>query len=320
MAESSKGRSALVTGSSGFLGRHVVARLREEGWSVTGFDRVRGDAADREADVTDAAAVAAALEDLRPEVVYHLAGIAFVPANERDPSRALAVNTGGTLHVLEAARRLDPPPRVIVVSSAEAYGAPPCDGGALREDHPLRPRNLYGATKAAAEVLTRLYASRGVPAILVRPFNHIGPGQAPDFVCSSFARQVARAERSDPPPPIRVGNLEARRDFVDVRDAAGAYPILATRGTPGEAYNLASGHAVSIREVLDILLELASRPIAVETDPARFRPADTIRGDPTKASRELGWSARIRLRDSLAAILDDWRARVRGEPAPGVSD
>jgi GDP-4-dehydro-6-deoxy-D-mannose reductase len=310
----------LVLGARGFVGRHLVALLRERGHEVVPADREPHEDA-LPVDVADSLAVRGALELARPDAVAHLAAQAFVPAALADPAGTFAVNAGGTLHVLEAARAQaaggGAAPRVLVVSSAEVYGAQPPAAYPLRETTAPRPANPYAASKLAAEALAQSYArSYGLDTVVTRAFNHIGPGQDERFAVAGFAAQIARAAAGHG-PLIQVGNLEAARDFLDVRDVCAAYALLLEgAGEPGELYNVASGTATSLKDVLRRLVQIARVPVEIREDPARMRPADVplSAGDAAKLRAATGWAPRISLPAALRAVYDDARERAGATP------
>jgi GDP-4-dehydro-6-deoxy-D-mannose reductase len=305
----------LVTGARGFVGRYLTAALRERGHAVVEADRVpHADALP--IDVTDALAVQAAFDLAQPEAVAHLAAQASVPASLEDPRGTLEVNALGTLHVLDAARAAGVAgacPRVLVVSSADVYGVQPAELYPLRETTAPRPRNPYAASKVAAEALALAYAaSYGVDALVARAFNHIGPGQSERFAVAAFAAQIARAAAGGE-RRVNVGNLEASRDVLDVRDVCAAYvALLEGSGTAGEIYNVCSGTATTMRELLRRLIEIARVPVEVREDPARMRPADVpvSVGSADKLRSATGWAPRIPLAAALRAVYDDARAKL----------
>jgi GDP-4-dehydro-6-deoxy-D-mannose reductase len=295
---------AYVTGGLGFVGTWLVSHLRGSGDDVTvpGLD----------VDVTDFAALAADLVAAAPEVVYHLAARADVAASWADPAETLRVNASGTLGVLEAARRCPSPPRVLLVSSAEVYGGGAGDGSPLTEDAPLRPVTPYAASKAAAELLgLQAFLGSGLGVVRARPFNHVGPGQAPAFVVSGLASRVVRAER-EAEGVVAVGNLSAARDFTDVRDVVRAYRLLAERGLAGEVYNVCSGHSISIADLAGMLAAQATSEVELRPDPALYRPADVplVQGDPSKLKELTGWEPEITLESTVADVLEWWRAEL----------
>ena len=304
----------LITGSGGFVGRHLVATLRARGHDVVQSDHTAGDDV-LAVDVTDPLAVRGAVELAQPDAIAHLAAQAFVPASLADPERTFAINANGTLHVLDAVRDVmmgGAAPRVLVVSSADVYGAQPPEAYPLRETAPPLPRNPYAASKAAAEALVLGYArSYGVDAVVTRAFNHIGPGQDERFAVAAFAAQIARVAAGGD-PLVLVGNLDASRDFLDVRDVCEAYVMLLEGGgQAGEIYNVCSGTATTMKEVLRRLVLLARVPVEVREDPARMRPADVpvSVGDAGKLRRATGWAPRIPLAEALRTVYDDARSR-----------
>lgn len=294
---------AYVTGASGFVGRWLVAHLDAMGDEVV--------EAGPGVDVTDAAAVARSMADAAPDAVYHLAGLAHVQRSWSEPAEYLRVNTGGTLHVLEAARECAAPPTVLVVSSAEVYGAVRAEQLPLTEDEPMRPVSPYAASKAAAELVAiQAHLGRGLAAVRARPFNHAGPGQTDTFAIPAFARRIVEAQR-DGAEVLRVGNLSARRDLVDVRDVVRAYRLLVEHGEGGEAYNICTGRSVEMAEVLRRLLELAGADLRIDVDPDLLRPVDVpeLRGDPARLRDATGWEPQTPLDDTLRAVLAEARAK-----------
>jgi len=304
----------LVTGCHGFVGRHLVRTLEERGHDVVEADRTLG--VSRLAfDVTDGDAVAEAIDSAQPEAVAHLAAQAFVPDSQEDPAATFAVNVGGTLNVLEAVRnsRRSSAARVLVVSSADVYGVQPPGAYPLDETAPPLPRNPYAASKAATEALALAYAhSYGVDAVVTRAFNHIGPGQDERFAVADFATQLARAA-SGGEPRLLVGNLDASRDFLDVRDVCAAYAVLLEGGgCPGEIYNVCSGVATTMKDVLRRLITIAHVPVEVRDNPERMRAADIPLsvGTAAKLHAATGWVPRIPLSATLRAVYDDARSRL----------
>lgn len=289
---------ALVTGADGFVGTHLVAWLLAEG----------DDVVENATDITERNALIAAFTEAAPDVVYHLAAQADVGASWSTPVETLRVNVEGTLNVLDAAR-LAGATRVAVVTSADIYGPVTEAELPLTEQQPLRPVSPYAASKAAADMLcVQAGLGHGFDVIRIRAFNHLGPGQSDKFVASALARRVARAERNRE-ATVRVGNLEARRDFTDVRDVVRAYRALMVDGCPGQAYNVCSGIDRSVRELAGILLRTSSADITLETDPELMRPVDlkVLRGDNTKISTDTGWSPSIPIEQTLEDLLEFWR-------------
>jgi GDP-4-dehydro-6-deoxy-D-mannose reductase len=307
--------TVIVTGATGFAGRHLLSRLagsaRLVGWHRPG-GRVPDAAASvewRPVDVGDRAALRDAISADRPGEIYHLAGATHVAASWHDAEGPLRINALGTHHVLEAVRTIQPHCRVLVVSSAQVY-APGEDP--LHEDSPLRPESPYGFSKLAADDLARRVSSDdGLDVRVARPFNHAGPGQGPEFAVSSFARQVAQIERGVVPPEIVIGNVETRRDLTDVRDIVEAYVRIMAAGRPGRAYNVCSGRAWRMADLLEELVRQANVRVRYRIDVTRLRPHDAgvIQGDATRIRDELGWSPAIAVERMLRDTLDWWRSR-----------
>jgi len=266
------------------------------------------------ADLNDLDQVVSALRTARPDVIFHLAGQSNVPRSFADPANTLLTNILGQLHLFQAVLRLHHDPILLVASSNEIYGKVQPAELPLDEGTPLRPVSPYAVSKAAQDLLTYQYhVSHALRTIQMRPFNHIGPRQSEHFVASAFAAQIARIEAGQQEPVLRVGNLSAERDFTDVRDVARAYECAVARGQIGLAYNLGSGHAVSIRWLLDTLLTYGECDIAVEPDPSRMRPADVPRVvcDSSRFRDHTGWSPQIPLEQTLYDVLEYWRKQVR---------
>ncbi len=303
---------ALVTGADGFVGRWLTAHLAESGdevWRAVGPGRTAGPG-EQALDLTDPAAAAELVGWARPEVIYHLAAVAFGPDAAADLGRAIDVNVRGTAYLLEAAARLDARPMIMIPSSAEVYGI--AGARAVTERQTIAPVNPYGATKAAQELIAlAFHRSRKLEVVVARAFNHIGPGQRESFVVASFAMQLARIAAGRAEPTLRVGNLEARRDFTDVRDVVRAYRLLVVGGHSGRPVNVASGRAVAIRAILDDLVRLSGLQVTVETDPSRLRSSDlpVVRGSAALLWRLTGWAPSIPLETTLH---DVWEGARRG--------
>ena len=295
---------AVVTGGNGFVGTWLSEHLRACGDEVLSVDR--------EVEITDAVAVREMVTAAAPEVLYHLAALTHVGRSWEGPGEVFAVNALGTLNVLEAARACSLPPRVLIVSSAEVYGSVTEDELPIDEDVPLAPVTPYGASKVAAEFLgIQAHLGYGLPVVRVRPFNHVGPGQAAGFVVASLASRIVEARRSGT-RAVPVGNLGARRDLTDVRDVVRAYRLLMEHGVPGEVYNVCSGHDVSIEEVACQLLELAGVDLQLEVDPALARPVDVpvLRGDCAKLHDVTGWQPEIDFTTTLRDVLEHWGRNI----------
>lgn len=311
--------TALVTGASGFVGPYVVAEMTRAGWTVWTLDRSskhQEGSLSVHADLCDRDQVRRAVEESRPEVVLHLAAQSSVPLSFKDPAATLTNNLLGAANLFYAVADLSPAPRVVSVGSAEEYGVVRPEQLPIDEDQSLAPVSPYGVSKAAQSLLAlSLLASHDLPITVLRPFNHTGPGQRADFVVSAFARQVARIEAGLDPPVIRVGNLDARRDFTDVRDVARAYRIAATQALVGEVYNIGSGRSVPIRCILGELLRLSRAQVSVETDPERIQPASVpeLCANPEKFRLATGWEPQIELEQTVRDVLTYWREQTEGE-------
>lgn len=309
------GKRVFVTGLTGFVGRHLRALLEAGGAEVLGTcfpEHAEEAGCVFYLDLRSEADVRSAVRAARPDRVVHLAALSNVKQSWARRTETLETNLMGTYHLLEAVRSEAPGARVLLVSSSDVYGIHGLRDARLREDHPTQAVSPYAATKICAEILAGFYARvEALSVVIARPFPHTGPGQGPDFVCSDWASQIARIERGAAEPVIRVGNVDVERDFLDVRDVVRAYDALLDKGRPGETYNIASGHAVSLRWILDSLLALSGRPIRVETDPDRFRKVDipTLTGDNGKIRSETGWEPRVPLGRTLRDLLEDRRAK-----------
>lgn len=307
----------LVTGAAGFAGGHllellsrdtadadIIAWHRPEGAPPrlsTTSRGVRWEAVD----LLDRRAVAEATARLRPQAVYHCAGAAHVGRAWDSTEATFAINVRGTHHLLDGLERTGVDARVLIPSSAMVY-APAAEP--LTERHALRPSSPYGVSKLAQEMLGARVHGR-VSVLLARAFNHVGPRQDPHFAASGFAQRIADIEHGLWKPEISVGNLDARRDLTDVRDTVRAYRLILERGQPGRPYNVCSGRAITIRHLLDRLVERARVPVTVHMDPARLRPNDLplLVGDPARLRNELGWNAEIALERTLDDLLEYWR-------------
>ncbi len=297
---------ALITGAGGFVGPHLADHLRHAGDDVIGLDLASGP------DLRDSEAWIAAIGDHRPDVVYHLAGWSDVGRSWSDPITTFEVNTMGTISILEAVRQAGAG-RILLISSADVYGVVTPDRLPLTEDHPVQPRSPYGASKQAAEAAALQYhRGNGVDVVVARPFNHLGPGQAPRFVAPAFAAQIAAAE-SGGSRRLEHGDLSPHRDLTDVRDVVRAYRLLAEQGRSGEVYNVCSGRTVSMQGLLDALLSMSEVEVDQVVDPALVRPVDlpVLRGSFDKLRSATGWEPRIELDATLASVLADARNHQR---------
>jgi len=316
--------NVLVTGIAGFVGSHLVDFIRAECPEARIFGLVRPEwpipaglpdkAALIECELEDALSVEAALASVTPDRVIHLAAQSSPQLSWSDPSGTFRSNVLGLLHMLEAFRKRRLAPRLLVVGSAEEYGQVDESDLPLREDAPLRPTSPYATSKVAQGFLALQYAlGAAMPIVRTRTFHHTGPGRGLGFAEGSFARQIAEIEAGLRPPLVSVGNLDAVRDFSDVRDVVRAYWLLTGRGQAGEVYNVCSGRGTRIREILDTLIAASEVHIEVRVDSERLRPLDlpTVVGDPGRLRAATGWTPRIPLATSLKDLLADARNQVR---------
>ncbi len=286
-----------VSGAGGFVGAWLLPRLARDGHDVI--------ACDREVDVSDAVAVDTAIVNARPDAVVHLAALASVATSFTEPDAVARVNYFGTLHVLRAVARHAAQARVLLISSSEIYGGS-ATSELIGEDATLAPVSPYARTKAAADLLGAAFAEAGLDVIRARPWNHTGPGQTDGYVASSFARQLAEMALGAREPVLRVGNLDAVRDFLDVADVVDAYARLLDRKVPRGAYNIATGIPVRIAELLDHLTARAGLRPKIEVDASRYRADRASVGDATRLRRTTRWAPQIPLADTLARLFDTW--------------
>lgn len=316
---------ALVTGAAGFVGRHLVRQLRESGDDVCALvppSDSREGLFPPDIVAPDDVVICDLLEDERvtqsiaraaPDAIYHLAGYSNPEGSLSSARRTLETNIFGAQNLLEASLKSGRAPRVLLIGSAQQYGHVAEDDQPIREDAAQKPLTPYAVSKATQELLgQRYFVAEDLPVLWTRSFNHTGPGQAATYVCSSFAKQVVDVEKGKAVPEIHVGNLAAQRDFTDVRDVAAAYAALVGKGTAGVAYNVGSGEAVAIEEVLATLVSLSEVDIEVRVDPERYHRVDAplIVGDVTRLQQDTGWARRLSLRQTLQDLLDDWRRRA----------
>lgn len=307
--------TVLVTGAAGFVGSHLLELLEQDAthnyiaWLRPGTEplvsgtRVMWLAVE----MHDRDAVTAALASARPDAIYHLAGVPHVGESWSHVSETFAGNVLATHHVFDGLRRLQLTPRVLITSTAFVYA--PLDR-AITERDLVRPNSPYGTSKLAQEMIgVRAWEDDGIPALIARAFNHIGPRQSPAFVASSIAKQIAEIEAGARPPKLVMGNLDSQRDIMDVRDTVRAYQAMMTSARPGIPYNVCSATAVPVRRLVELMVSKARVTVAIEQDPARFRPNDTrlIVGHHGRLSKDTGWEPEIPLEQTVDDLLDYWR-------------
>jgi GDP-4-dehydro-6-deoxy-D-mannose reductase len=312
---------ALITGVGGFVGRHLLRHLQAEGDDVYGLARASdvGGLDERRiahVDLFDRAAVERAVSDARPEAVYHLAAQSSPAESLADPWTTICNNLACQFNLLEGLLSAGLRPRVLVVGSSDEYGRVSPDQVPTDENVPLRPTTPYAVSKVGQDVMGfQYFAQHGLPVVRVRPFNHTGPGHDARFVIPSFARQLALIEVGAREPVLRVGNLSVSRDFTDVRDMVRAYRLALSMGAPGDVYNLGSGRATPIADMVGTLLELCRVPTETRVDPALLRPSDVPRQEANiqKFKKLTGWEPSIPWHTTLVDTFEYWRDKVREE-------
>ena len=307
----------LVTGAAGFVGSHLLELLGQDRVEIVAWQRpgteplLRGEGVRWvTVEMHDRAAVAAAIADAQPAQVYHLAGIPHVGNSWAHTRETLAGNTLASHHLFESVRLAGLKPRVLITSSAMVYT--PADR-AITEDDRVCPNSPYGTSKLAQEMVARrAWQDDGIPGLIARAFNHTGPRQSDAFVAPSLARQVALIEAGRLPPTLAVGNLEPKRDLMDVRDTVRAYRAMMHAARPGVPYNVCTGDALAIRTLVELFVARARVPIAIEQDPARFRPNDTplVLGDRSRLTADTGWVPEVTLERTVDDLLTHWREAI----------
>lgn len=314
---------SLIIGGAGFVGAYLVRHLKNDlGQDVVVTkmprEQVKVDGVDmnsiqvRDLDILQKESIVALFREIRPDYIYHLAAQSSVSVSWKNPALTVDVNVKGGVNILEALRELEDKPRVLFIGSGEEYGHILPGETPIKEGNVPRPGNIYAATKVCQNMLAKIYADAyGLDVMMVRAFNHIGPNQLPLFVVADFCKQVAEIEAGNREPVMKVGNLSAKRDFTDVRDVIRAYALLMKSGCAGETYNIGSGHAIAIEDILKQILDHSSVEIRVEVDPERLRPVDVpiIEADTTKVYEATGWKPEISLEQTIRETLDYWRTK-----------
>ncbi len=321
----------LITGIAGFVGKHLISYLagdgcKDESYKILGADlslknfnlddygECRRKIELEEIDLTDSKKVSGIIKKFKPDRIYHLAAQSSVSYSWENPIETFRANVFGGINILEALRKFSPECRTLMVCTAEEYGGTGGGERAIDENSRISPQNPYAISKSALDFFSSVYfGAYGLPLFISRSFNHIGPGQSEKFVASDFARQVALIDKGRQEPVIMVGNIEAYRDFLDVRDAVKAYTHIISRGNTGEAYNVCSGEKTKISDLLDILISLSeTREIKVKIDPTKFRAIDVevIYGDNSKLRAHTGWSLEYSIKKSLEDTLSYWKKKI----------
>ncbi len=311
-------RKGLVIGAAGFVGNYLINEMYANGMEVYAtklphekFNNPYAKVYDL--DILDKDAIVALLFEVQPNYIFHLAAQSSVGLAWKNPTLTVDVNIKGSINVLDAVRELFYKPRVLLIGSGEEYGYIRPEETPIQEDNALRPGNIYAATKICQNMIANIYSKAyDMELMMVRAFNHAGPGQAPLFVVSDFCKQVVEIEKGLREPVMKVGNLAAKRDFTDVRDVVKAYVKLVAMGQAGETYNVGSGNAQEIREILDLIISMSNKDIRVEIDLNKIRPVDVpiIEADISKINRLTGWKPQIPLSQTIKETLDYWRNHV----------
>jgi GDP-4-dehydro-6-deoxy-D-mannose reductase len=315
----------LITGITGFAGSHLADYILDNHPDVQVFGLIRWRSRMEnilhikdsihliEADLKDLVSLKKGLAEAKPDRIFHLAAQSFVPTSWTCPAETFAINAIGQINLFEAVLSLGLTPKIQIAGSSEEYGLVNTDEIPMKESNPLRPLSPYAVSKVAQDLLGwQYYKSYGLRVVRTRGFNHTGPRRGEVFICSNFAKQIVEIEKEKREPVIYVGNLEARRDFTDVRDIARAYWLSLEKGIEGEVYNIGTGKTYSIHEILQMLLSLAQIDVKIEVDPTRLRPSDVpvLLSDSAKFRKLTGWEPKIPFSQSLQDLLDYWRERI----------
>jgi GDP-4-dehydro-6-deoxy-D-mannose reductase len=305
----------LITGGTGFVGRHLIQFLKSHKSRIAvlasgGSSAPEPDVDYYEVDIRDRGAVRSVVQKVEPNEIYHLAAVSTVDTSWSNPQLTYEVNVFGANNLFSAAMSLPSPPRILNVSTSQVY-AP--SSRPLNEDSLIRPENPYAASKAMAELLIVGYQRHEAGGIVTaRAFNHTGPGQPPNFVLPSIAKQFAEIEAGRQPPKLTMGNVEVKRDFTDIRDVVRAYKMLLDQGRAGEIYNVCSGSAIRLADIIQMFQSISGVKVNIETEAARVRRNDVpqICGDPKKIREAIGWSPQISVQETLAVLIDYWRSKI----------
>jgi GDP-4-dehydro-6-deoxy-D-mannose reductase len=310
-------KKALIIGAAGFVGGYLIRELAgtfEVHATKLSTETLSSNSATiHDLDILKKDDIVTLLFQIRPDAIFHLAAQSSVGTAWRNPGLTVDVNIKGSINVMDGVRELFYKPRILLIGSGEEYGHIRPEETPISEETLLRPGNIYAATKACQNMIGNIYTKAyEMQVMMVRAFNHIGPAQAPIFVVSDFCNQVAQIEKGLREPVMMVGNLEAKRDFTDVRDVVRAYRLLMEYGEPGETYNVGSGHALAIREILDLIISKSTAKIQIQIDPAKIRPVDVpiIEADINKLHQLTGWNTTIALEQTIQETLDYWRGHI----------
>ena len=319
-------KTALITGGAGFVGSYLIDELTDNQIEVS-ITKLKGEPFDNikvravyNLDITNPVQIEDVLNASTPDYIFHLAAQSSVAKSWSEPAETMSINAIGTINLLEAVRKIDKKVRILLVGSGEEYGFVKPDEVPVSETNLLRPGNIYAASKAVQGMIGQIYSrAYGMEIIMVRAFNHIGPGQSPMFVVADFAKQIAEIEKGLAEPVMRVGNLEAKRDFTDVRDVVRGYRLLIEQGKTGEYYNIGSGKSVAIRDMLNELLSMSDVKIELHQAQDKVRPLDApvIEADIQKIVIDIGWKQEISMKLSLIDTLQCWRRIINERISDG---
>lgn len=310
---------SLIIGGAGFVGAYLIRHLKEDLGHEVVVTKMPQESVSEDGvtvcdlNILEKDSIVNLLREVHPDYIFHLAAQSSVAVSWKNPQLTIDVNIKGGVNLLEALRELEYKPRVLLIGSGEEYGHILPEESPIQEGNALRPGNIYAATKACQNMLGKIYADAyGLQVMMVRAFNHVGPNQAPMFVVADFCKQVAEIEAGKREPVMKVGNLSAKRDFADVRDVVRAYGMLIEKGEAGETYNIGSGHAIAVEEILQMIIANSSAEIKVEVDPAKLRPVDVpiIKADIGKLKVATGWKPRISLETTIRETLNYWKINV----------
>lgn len=313
-------KKALIIGAGGFVGNYLIDHLQQDcKWSIVAT-KLKHETINRtdikiyDLNILEKDSIIDLLTSEKPDYIFHLAAQSSVAVSWKNPSLTIDINIKGSVNVLDAIREIqDYQPRILLIGSGEEYGHILPEETPIKETNTLRPGNIYAATKACQNMIGKIYADGyGMDIMMVRAFNHIGPNQSPQFVVADFCKQVAEIEKGLTPPIIYVGNLSAKRDFTDVRDVVKAYSLIIEKGVRGKTYNVGSGKAISIAEILNKILSLSNTKIEVKTDENKLRPVDVpvIEADISEITNNLGWKPEVALTTTLIQTLNYWRESI----------
>ena len=313
---------AMVIGGAGFVGAYLIRHLRDElQWETVVTKMPHEEITESgvcvvNLNILEPESVSKLLKQEEPDYIFHLAAQSSVAVSWKNPGLTIDVNVKGAVNVLDAVREMKKSPRVLLIGSGEEYGHIREGESPITEENALRPGNIYAATKTCQNMIGSIYAEAyHLDIMMVRAFNHIGPNQMPIFVVADFCKQVAEIEAGQREAVLRVGNLSAKRDFTDVRDVVRAYGMLIQKGVAGETYNVGSGNAIAIQQILDMIVEKSICEISVEVDPQKLRPVDVpiIEANTEKILGQTGWKPEISLEQTIRETLDYWRKEVTKE-------